>query len=165
MTNKDKKVEGKVEEKTPAVASAAAPKKPARLELQGTKWTCEWQFNAKEPIVIKASAKNQTVYIYKCENSVILIEGKVNSIAIDGCKKCGIVFDDVLATCEVTNCASVKVQVKQKVPAIAVDKTAGIQIYLPATSLDTEIVTATSSEMNVVIPHPSGKEVINLAIE
>ena len=50
------------------------------------------------------------------------------------------------------NSASVKLQVKEKVPAIAVDKTAGIQIYLSRQSLDTEIVTATSSEMNVSVP-------------
>jgi adenylyl cyclase-associated protein len=31
-------------------------------------------------------------------------------------------------------------------------KKKGIQIYLPKTSLDTEIVTATSSEMNVILP-------------
>ena len=55
-------------------------------------------------------------------------------------------------------CTALKLQVKEKVPAIAVDKTAGIQIFLPKTSLDTEIVTATSSEMNVVVPNPSGNE-------
>merc|ERR1711991_1194737 len=85
-------------------------------------------------------------------------EGKVNSIALDGCKKVGLVFDECLATCEVMNCQSVKVQIKNKVPALAVDKTAGIQVFLPATSLDTELVSATSSEMNVVVPHPSGKD-------
>jgi adenylyl cyclase-associated protein len=156
-TNKDKKISGKVESKE-VVKASGGPSKPAKCELNGTKWTVEWQHNPKEPIVIKASAKNQTVYVYKCENAVIIIEGKINAISVDGCKKCGVVFDDVLATCEVLNCSGLKLQVKQKVPAIAIDKTAGIQVFLPATSLDTEIVSATSSEMNVVIPNPSGKE-------
>ncbi len=49
-------------------------------------------------------------------------------------------------------------QVKEKVPAIAVDKTAGIQIFLPATSLDTQLVTATSSEMNLCVPNPAGAD-------
>jgi adenylyl cyclase-associated protein len=62
------------------------------------------------------------------------------------------------ATCEVVGCSGLKLQVKEKVPAIAVDKTAGIQIFLPKTSLDTEIVSATSSEMNIVLPNKSGKE-------
>jgi len=156
-TNKDKKISGKVEEKETKAAKATGPNKPPRCELVGTKWTVEWQFNPQQPVVVKATAKNQTVYIYKCEGAVIIIEGKVNSIAMDGCKKTGLVFDDCLATCEIMNCQSVKVQVKQHIPAIAIDKTAGIQVFLPASSLDTEIVSATSSEMNVCIPNPSGK--------
>ncbi len=138
--------------------TAAKPAKPSKTELVGTKWMVEWHHNAKEPIVIKATARNQSVLIYKCENSVVIVEGKINSIAIDGCKKVGVVFDDCLATCEVVGCSGLKLQVKEKVPAIAVDKTAGIQIFLPKTSLDTEIVTATSSEMNVVFPKPGSKD-------
>jgi adenylyl cyclase-associated protein len=157
-TNKDKKISGKVEVKETPKKAVAAPKKPAVCELRGNKWCVEWQFNPASPVVVKTTGKNQTVYIYKCEGAVIIVEGKVNSIAVDGCKKTGIVFDELVATCEVMNCQSVKVQVKEKVPAIAVDKTAGILIYLPKTSLETEIVTATSSEMNVIIPNPSGKE-------
>jgi adenylyl cyclase-associated protein len=76
--------------------SAAKPAKPSKTELVGNKWTVEWHHNAKEPIVVKATARNQSVLIYRCENSVVIIEGKVNSIAIDGCKKVGVVFDDCL---------------------------------------------------------------------
>lgn len=71
--------------------------------------------NATQPVVVKATAKNQTVYIYKCENCVVIIEGAVNSIALDSCKKVGLVFDYCVATAEIMNCASVKVQVKEKV--------------------------------------------------
>ncbi len=49
------------------------------------------------------------MYIYKCEGAVIQIEGKLNSIAMDGCKKTGLVFDECLATCEIINCQSVQV--------------------------------------------------------
>jgi hypothetical protein len=54
-----------------------APKQPPRVELQGTKWTVEYHHNTKEPVVVKTTGKNQAVYIYKCENAVIVIEGKV----------------------------------------------------------------------------------------
>ena len=157
QTNKDKKISGKVEVAEKKVATIKTTK-PPKTELNGMKWNVEYHVNPSSPVVVKADDKKQTVYIFKCENAVVIIEGKVNSIALDGCKKVGLVFDDCLATCEVMNCQSVKVQVKNKIPAIAVDKTAGLQIFLPATSLDTEIVSATSSEMNVVIPNPSGKE-------
>lgn len=56
---------------------------------------------------------------------MIVIEGKANSIAIDGCKKTGVVFDECIATCEVMNSSAIQLQIKEKVPAIAVDKTAG----------------------------------------
>ncbi len=59
--------------------------------------------------VVQVTNKAQTVYVYKCDNAVIIIEGKVNSIAVDGCKKTGIVFDECIATCEVLNSSSVQV--------------------------------------------------------
>ncbi len=37
-------------------------------------------------------------------------------------------------------------------PTISIDKTDGCQMYLSKDSLDTEIITAKSSEMNVLIP-------------
>ena len=65
---------GKVEEKTSAVKkAAAAPKKPAKCELNGTKWNVEWQFNPSEPVVIKSTGKNQTVYIYKVTSLSLLL--------------------------------------------------------------------------------------------
>ena len=60
------------------MVSAAKPAKPARCELNGTKWSVEWQVNAAAPVVVKSTAKNQTVYIYKCENCVIIIEGETD---------------------------------------------------------------------------------------
>lgn len=156
-TNKDKQISGKVEAKeTKPVPKAGA--KPAKVELNGNKWTVEYQVHPAAPVVLKGVEKNHSVCVYKCEGAVIQIEGKLNSVFMDGCKKTGLVFDELVSTCEVVNCSSVQVQVKHKCPAIAIDKTAGIQIYLPATSLETEIVSGTSSEMNVQIPHPSGKE-------
>lgn len=43
-----------------------------------------------------------------------------------------------------------------KVPTISIDKTDGCLIYLSKDSLDTEIVTAKSSEMNVLVPKDDG---------
>ena len=44
------------------------------------------------------------------------------------------------------------IQVTGKVPTISIDKTDGCQIYLSKESMDCEIVTAKSSEMNIVVP-------------
>ena len=44
-------------------------------------------------------------------------------------------------------------QVLGKVPTISIDKTDGCQMFLSKESLQTEIITAKSSEMNVMIPN------------
>lgn len=49
-----------------------------------------------------------------------------------------------------------------KVPTISVDKTDGCQIYLSLDSLDVEVVTSKSSEMNILIPAANGDYVSHL---
>ena len=43
-----------------------------------------------------------------------------------------------------------------KVPTVSIDKTDGCMIYLSKDSLNTQIVTAKSSEMNILIPDDTG---------
>jgi adenylyl cyclase-associated protein len=82
--------------------------------------------------------------------------GKVNSIVLDSCKKTSIVLDSVVSSVEFVNCQSVQMQVLTKVPTISIDKTDGCQIYLNQASLDVSIVSAKSSEMNVLVPKADG---------
>ena len=49
-----------------------------------------------------------------------------------------------------------------KVPTISVDKTDGCQMFLNKESVEAEIVTAKSSEMNVMIP--SGEDFVEMPI-
>ncbi|EGC37548.1 hypothetical protein DICPUDRAFT_53913 [Dictyostelium purpureum] len=128
-----------------------APAKPPKFGLEGNKWCVEYQVNNKE-IIISETDSRQTVYIYQCVNTVVQIKGKVNAITLDGCKKTAIVFENAISSCEVVNCTSIEIQVTGRVPSVAIDKTSGAQVYLSATSLDTEIVSSKSSEMNVLIP-------------
>jgi len=135
--------------------------KPARLEREGAKWVVEHHVGNKSIVISDTNAK-QTVYIYKCADSVIQIQGKVNHITLDGCLKTGVVFEDAIAACEAVNCSSLQIQVTNKVPSIAIDKCSGVQVYLSKNSLDIEIVSSKSSEMNVLIP--KGDDVIELPI-
>jgi len=137
-----------------AGAKAAAVTKPPRFELEGNKWAVEWQ-QGNRSIEISETETRQTVYIYKCENSVIRIKGKVNSIAVDGCKKTIVVFDNAIASAELVNCQSVELHINGYVPNIAVDKTDGCQLHLSKECLKSEIITSKVSEMNINIPHPT----------
>ncbi|KAK2167636.1 hypothetical protein NP493_1269g00039 [Ridgeia piscesae] len=132
------------------------PPKPAKCALEGKKWVVEHQHGNKN-VVISDTNQKQTVYIFNCDNSTIQVKGKLNSISLDNCKKTGLVFEDVISAIDVVNCKSVQIQVLGKVPTINVDKTDGCMMYLSKDSLKTEIVSAKSSEMNVLIPDASGQ--------
>lgn len=143
---------------TPGSGAAAQIKTvgPPRLECeQGRKWVVENQVGNRD-IVIDQTEPKQTVYIFNCSSSTIQVRGKVNAITMDKCTRTGLLFDQVVATCELVNCAGVEVQCTGAVPTVAVDKSDGCQLYLPRASLGgTDITTAKSSEVNVVVPGPA----------
>ncbi|XP_014439738.1 LOW QUALITY PROTEIN: adenylyl cyclase-associated protein 1-like, partial [Tupaia chinensis] len=133
----------------------ATKKEPASLELESKKWRVENQENASN-LVIDDTELKQVAYIDKCVNTTLQIKGKINSITVDNCKKLGLVFDDVVGIVEIISSKDVKVQVMGKVPTISINKTDGCYAYLSKNSLDCEIVSAKSSEMNILIPTEGG---------
>ncbi|XP_069827505.1 adenylyl cyclase-associated protein 1 [Dendropsophus ebraccatus] len=138
-------------------AAKPAPKKePPVLELEGKKWRVENQDNASN-LVISDTELKQVVYVYKCVNSTLQVKGKINSITIDNCKKLGLVFEDAVGIVEIINARDVKVQVLGKVPTISINKTDGCHVYLSKDSLNCEIISAKSSEMNVLVPGSGGE--------
>lgn len=153
----------KVEASTTEKKSSAAPKavstpvkKPPVCELQGKKWVVEYQVDNKN-VVINAANFHQSVYVYRCEKSTIRVNGKVNFVALDSCKKVALAFDSVVSSLEVLNCQSIQAQVMQQLPTLSIDKTDGCQVYLSKESVNCEIITAKSSEMNILIPDKSGE--------
>ncbi|KAG0726801.1 Adenylyl cyclase-associated protein 1 [Chionoecetes opilio] len=132
-----------------------------RVVLEGKKWFVEYQKDNKN---VKIDAKMaQTVYIFRCQNTVVQVKGKLTSVTLDSCKKSSVVFDNLVSGAEVVNCQSCQVQVMGLMPTISIEKTDGCQVFLSKESLNTEIVTAKSSEMNIVVPKPDG-EFAELAI-
>ncbi|XP_031442063.1 adenylyl cyclase-associated protein 2 isoform X2 [Clupea harengus] len=126
-------------------------KHPPLLELEGKKWRVEY-YEQTHDLIIDETELKQVVYIFSCNNSTIHIKGKVNSIIMDNCKKLGLVFDNAVGIVEVINSKDVKLQVMGKVPTMSINKTEGCQVYLSKEALDCEIVSAKSSEMNILIP-------------
>jgi len=101
-------------------------------------------------VVVEANQK-QAVYICNSENSVFTLGGKAKTVTIDNCKKCSVVVDDLISAVELVNSQRIQVQTQGKVPSIAVDKCDGVQIFLSDASIECNIVTSKSSEMNVSI--------------
>lgn len=138
-------------------AAKPAPKKdPPMLELEGKKWRVENQDKASN-LVISDTELKQVVYVYKCVNSTLQVKGKINSIILDNCKKFGLVFEDAVGIVEIINSRDVKVQVLGKVPTISINKTDGCHVYLSQDSLTCEIISAKSSEMNILVPGSGGE--------
>uniref|UniRef100_A0A8B9LRZ7 Adenylyl cyclase-associated protein n=1 Tax=Astyanax mexicanus TaxID=7994 RepID=A0A8B9LRZ7_ASTMX len=141
---------------TKGKASSSSAPTPAKkhspvLELEGKKWRVEYQEQTHD-LVIEETELKQVVYIFSCNNSTIQIKGKVNSIIVDNCKKLGLVFENVVGILEVINSRDIQLQVLGKVPTMSINKTEGCHVYLSKESLDCEIVSAKSSEMNILVP-------------
>ncbi|KAI7798845.1 adenylyl cyclase-associated protein 2 [Triplophysa rosa] len=132
-------------------AHAPAKKHSPVLELEGKKWRVEYQEQAHD-LVIEETELKQVVYAFGCSNCTLQIKGKVNSIIVDNCKKFGLVFDNAVGIVEIINSKDVRLQVLGKVPTISINKTEGCHVYLSKDSLDCEIVSAKSSEMNILVP-------------
>ncbi|KAF7256426.1 hypothetical protein EG68_06826 [Paragonimus skrjabini miyazakii] len=139
----------------PGSAPSADRQSQAVLELRGNKWVVE-NFQNQHLHVTETEPK-QTVYIYKCVGCTVEIKGKINSIMVDNCKKTGVVFDDVISSLDVVNCQSVQTQCLGKLQTVNVDKTDGCQIYLSAASKFADVITAKSSEINMLIPKEDGE--------
>lgn len=151
-------------------APAAAPKKApaARVEeVKGTpkiefqessaKWSVEYQSAVNGPVTININDKKETVYVYGCLNTSITVNGKCKSIILDGCKKVSLTFAVVFASVEVVNSQRIQLHCTENVPSVAIDKTDGIVVHVPSTSLDVTITASKSSEMNVSFPGSDGE--------
>jgi adenylyl cyclase-associated protein len=124
--------------------------------LEGNKWVVEFH-SGRSDLKITETNMKQTIYVYKCSNSTLVVQGKVNSIILDQCTKVGLQFSSVVSLVEFINCRSMKAQVLDHVPTIQIEKTDGCHIYLSKTSLDTEFITSKSSEMTINVPFGDGE--------
>ncbi|GLH04033.1 Adenylyl cyclase-associated protein, partial [Gryllus bimaculatus] len=130
--------------------------KPPNFTKEGKKWLVEYH-KGNQNLLIDQTEMNNVIYMYKCVESTLTVKGKVNSVVLDSCRKSSVVFDSVVSSVEFVNCQSVQMQVINKVPTISIDKTDGCQMYLSPESLEVEIVSAKSSEMNVMVPKANGE--------
>lgn len=58
----------------------------------------------------------------------------MNALTVDSCQRMGILFDDLVSSCELVNSARIQVQVTGVVPIIAIDKCDGVQVGLRLTT-------------------------------
>jgi adenylyl cyclase-associated protein len=142
-------------EAAPAKAAPAAQKQqpPKGPVLEGNKWVIEHHVgNQSIKIPEDELESKNTIYIYKCERSTIQVPAKANSIVIDGGKRLGVVFQDIISGVEIVNSQSVNIQTTGKVPNFAVDKSSSVQIILSKESLNAQVVTSKCDSVNIMFP-------------
>ncbi|CAK9816611.1 Adenylyl cyclase-associated protein 1 [Anthophora plagiata] len=145
------------------VGDAASMKTSANASIEkcpvftkdGKKWLVQYHKGNKD-LLIDSAEMNNVVYMFQCQDSTLVVKGKVNTITVDSCRKSSVVFDSVVSSIEFVNCQSVQMQVLGKVPTISIDKTDGCQMYLSSQSMDVELISSKSSEMNVMVPQENG---------
>lgn len=87
-----------------------AAKGPEKMVLDGKKWVIE-NFTGRRDLVISDTQMTQSVSVYRCDDCVLIVKGKINSITVDRCKKFSLVFDSIVAYVEFINSQSVQAQV------------------------------------------------------
>ncbi|KAH8094058.1 adenylate cyclase binding protein [Aureococcus anophagefferens] len=149
-----------------APAPKAKPKVVARKQtvtkgepkktLVGKKWLVENQTKDCGVVTVDLDAAEGhkfTIYVVACYEATIVVNGKCNSVTVDACAKCQVVFDSCISSFEVVNSKSMKVQVRGTCPSVAIDKTDGILTYLSKDTLPiTSFLTSKSSDMQVSFP-------------
>ncbi|KRY39364.1 Adenylyl cyclase-associated protein 2, partial [Trichinella spiralis] len=130
--------------------------KPPVLTCDDKKWLIENHVDNKD-IKIEITDMKQVMYIYRCENCVIVVKGKLNSIALDSCKKTSLVFDNIVSSLEIINCQKMQIQTMGTMPTLVLQKTDGCMVYLSKEALNCEVITSKTSEINLLIPTEDGE--------
>jgi adenylyl cyclase-associated protein len=126
-----------------------------KLKEEGMRWVCEFHTKDSQKgaiLTIDGASLKQEVYIYGCKDVAIDITTKVKGVRLDSCQNVQLLVQGALSGMEVVNSKRMKLQVKDRLPSVAIDKTDGIVVGLPWTSRDAIITSSKSSEMNVTFP-------------
>jgi len=141
-----------------APAAKQAVTKPPKCEKNGVKWDVSYQQNQSN-LVIETEYK-ESMYIFNCTNSTIYIKGKINCVIIDGCKKCNITCDTVVASIEMVNCTSINLRINDITKTITVDKSQSVNVHLSQQCVDENTIVNTSKcdAINMAFPNPKEPE-------
>ncbi len=71
----------------------------------------------------------------------------------------GVLIDNIVSTLDTVNSSRIQLQITGKCPTAVVDKTDGYQLYLSKECEDINILSAKSSEMNILVLTKEGEYV------
>lgn len=135
----------------PVKPQALKAQKPPKCALEGNKWMIEYQENVPS-LDISDTEISHTVNLFQCKNTTVIVKGKVNAVTLVNCTKTSVLVESVISSISITKSPSFALQITGAAPTIQVDSTDSGQVYLSKACLNTEIVTAKCSSLNISIP-------------
>lgn len=152
MTNKDKKVSGKISGSGPKPKAKAVPKKPPAIRKQGFRVWVENYVEGVEEIK-DVTVKNE-IYILNCSNCAFKVPSKVKQVTVDNCKKVQVEIAEVLTGVDMINTKRCTLYITKQAPTLNIDKCEGPRVVLYQELLDKnpQIITSMVSDMNISLP-------------
>lgn len=95
-----------------SLGAPTSTSQPPKFALEGRKWLVEYQNNQPQ-LIVNVNEMSESVHVYRCRDTVVIVKGKSNSIVLDSCIKVGVVFDDIVSSVEFINCQNVQAQVSE----------------------------------------------------
>lgn len=136
---------------TPAKAVAKPPPPPV-FQVRGMKLQVENQVNNQE-MKYESAGIQQTIYMYNCKNSALIVTGKLNQVVVDKCTKCKIIVDDVISSFEIVNSRDIDVQVMHVCSSVDAESSESVRVYLSEEGMKkVEIFSAKSSNVSIYAP-------------
>ena len=134
------------------------PKNPTLEYLEAkSQWVIANQngtSGSKHMLTIHVFDQNQQVYISKCKDVSIHIQGRrVNNVVIDYCSRVDVVFGSALGSCEVANSKKIKIQTTGVCPTFTFEKTDHINVWLSRESTKiSSFVTRKCTHVHLSVP-------------
>jgi hypothetical protein len=134
---------------------------------KGNAWIAEgWEYT--DVVTVDKARMTQTIMIADSKMTAFDITTKVNSVQINGCKKCRVFTNEIISQIELVRCDGVQIVVRGKAPSINVEKSEGCRISLQAGSLVPEAPRIYSSMVSALCidlpPSDSKPDGVELAV-
>jgi adenylyl cyclase-associated protein len=151
-----------------SVASKVKSTVPERCEFDfdTNRWVFEGLVGRKDLVVsVDECEISHTVYLYKCRDCVVQVQGKVNAVSIDACSKCAVVFTDVVSMLEVVHSQSMQLQVTGVLRTAVFDSSSSVSFYISAVcSPQLDVITSKCDAINLLPEPAEGEEPKELAV-
>lgn len=154
---------------SPMPCTAPMPARPSgptkgTISHDNHKWTISGFIQQSEPVEICSVEgeaeidQRSSICICDCQDTIFKISSqacKVTAISIDKCKGVGVILDgDVIGTVEIVNGKKCQLQVSGHLPAVNIDSSETVTVFLSSQSAGVNVITSRCTEINLI--HPVG---------